>query len=243
MSLSDGQGKRQGRIVVGLGGNGLSQETLERMQGTSRGWSAHTEEEYMRRVQEKAADRAREIVADAMREAQEIRERAFHEGLNEAAAQCQAQLDAAVDQSAITLAQAMSAVQEGSDAIWQRHRQDIVTLVRLAVERLLAVELDSRREEVLAALLDQALDAIDTHKGLVIRIRPEDEEIMQALLERAKAAHPDLERWGLRVDPALAQGGMVLESEEGMVDNSVSGRFAAVAPVFDQLGIVNGDNR
>lgn len=237
-------GRSGGRVIVGVGGKGFSEDELNRLRGgeESHGWSLTTEEEYMRRVQEKATAKAQDILAQAMREAQQIREKAAQEAMDEAAANCQAQLDAAVQQTSETLARAMETVDRDSRKIWQHYREDIVSLVRIAVERLLAVELDQRREEVMASLLDQALDAIDTHDGLVFRIRPEDEEIMQALLDRARSAHPTLERWGIKLDESLEPGGMVLESEEGMVDNSIGSRWASVEPIFAQLGIDNGES-
>lgn len=248
MSLSsgrgDGSGHRGGRVIIGMHGNGLSEDALNKLRGADspHHWSPKTEEEYMRRVQEKARAKAQEILAEAMQEAEAIRARAAEEGMAVAAQSAQTQLDDALGQISATLAGAMDSIQQGRDEIWQRHRDDIVALVRLAVQRLLAVELDERREEVMASLLEQALGAIDTHRNLVFRIRPEDEEIMQALLEQAKTSHPSLERWGLKVDASLEAGGMVLESEEGMVDNSLGGRMSAVEPIFDQLGIAGGES-
>jgi flagellar assembly protein FliH len=70
-----------------------------------------------------------------------------------------------------------------------------------------------------------------------VRVHPEDEETMRELLETGKERHPGLERWTVRTDPSMQPGGLVLESDQGMVDNSLGGRREMVAHVLDQLAL------
>lgn len=244
MSLSSSTEKkaRGGRIIVGINGNGLSEDDLEKLRGaTETGWTPGMEREYLERVQHKATKHAKTLVTKAMHEAESIRGKAYEEGVQQGLNDCQAQLDAAVDQSAETLARALQSVEEGKKQLFEQQRKDLAQLVRLVIDKMLTVELDAQREQVMDGLLEQALDAIDSTRRLVVRIRPEDEEMMTALMERARENHPDLERWSLKLDQTLEAGGMVLESQEGVADNSIAGRLSIIEPLLDQLDAGRGD--
>lgn len=240
MSLSKSEATRNsGRVIVGIGARGPSEMSLGEMQGQRdlTKWTDKTEEEYMTRVRDRAQDAAKQIISAAMAKAAELREQGMAEGLAAATEEAQAHLDALAEQHAQTLAEALAALDEGARVLWNQHREDIVVLVRLAVKKIVHLEMDARREEMLGSVLDQALDAIDSQRVLTLKVNPADEELVGALMERAKAMHPGLDRWSVRPDPNLQPGGMMLESGQGMVDNTTESRWQAVEAVLDQLGI------
>ena len=239
MSLSKNETapRRPPRVIMGVNSLGPTESTLAELQGQRdlTRWTSKTEEEYMTRVRDRATGAAKEIISKAMNDAVAIRENAMTEGFQAAAEEAQTQLDAAVQGHAQTLAQTMAAVEQGTAALWDEHRADISALVRLTVERILGVELNQRREEVLASILDQALEAVDSQRQLCVRVCPQDEDMVSDLMARAKDQHPSLDRWCVRADDKLGPGGMVLESTQGMVDNSMESRTKAVMEVLDQM--------
>lgn len=245
MSLSNqSNSKSTGRVIMGMTG-GKGEMTVGELQGQNdpTRWRPKDDEDYMERVRERATAAAKEIIAKAMDEAAQIREQAKQEGYQEGMAEAQQQAEAAVQQYASTMAGAMAAVDSGARQIFDGHRTDMVELVRMAVQKTVGVEVEEKRTEVLEALLDQALDTIDSLTRLTIRTNPDEKEIVDSLMEMAKENHPHLERWSVRPDPNLQPGSMIVESDEGMVDNSVAARWASVEPVFDQLRLdpnVNG---
>lgn len=239
MSLSNSNATRNsGRVIVG-GPHGPSETTLGEIQGQRdlTKWTSKTDEEYMRRVRDRATDAAKQIISQAMAQAAELREQGKAEGLQDATNQAQDYLDALAAQHAQTLAVAMAAVEQGGRQLWDENRQDIVTLVRLVVRKAINLEMDARREEILGSVMDQALDAIDSYRELCLKVNPQDEELVGQLMERAKALHPGLDRWCVRPDEKIQPGGMILESAQGMVDNSMEARWRAVEQVLEQLGL------
>lgn len=240
MSLSNGQGapSRPPRVIMGMGSNGPDETTVAELQGQRdlTRWTEKTEEEYMTRVRDRATGAAKQIIAKAMAEAEAIRQNAMNEGYEAAAQEAQAQLDTAVTSYADSLAAAMAAIEQGQATLRAEQGADVTALVRLAVERVLNIELEERRSDILASVLDQALEAIDSQRQLCVRVHPQDEETICGLMDFAKQRHPGLDKWCVRADESLAPGGMVLESVQGMVDNSMEGRLAAVMEVLDHLG-------
>lgn len=244
MSLSSGDSSttRRPRVIVGMGAHGPSESTVAELQGQRdlTSWTHKTEEEYMERVRERATKAAKEIIAKAMADAAQLREQAMAEGYQTAAEEAQRQLDEAVGGYSDALARTMEAVDQGQAALRTKHGADVTQLVRLAVERVIGIELDERRADVLASVLDQALEAIDSQRQLCIRVSPQDEEAVCGLMDHAKHRHPGLDKWCVRADEGLAPGGVVLESVQGMVDNTMEGRMAAVMQVLDRLGPRDG---
>jgi flagellar assembly protein FliH len=41
----------------------------------------------------------------------------------------------------------------------------------------------------------------------------------------------------VRADPKITPGGLVLETDQGMADNTLEGRWKAIEPILDQLAL------
>ena len=231
--------KVTGRVIVGLGSRGPGEMRIEDMD-TRRGpntWSLKTEEEYFRRVRDKAAVMAQEVVESAHAEVEARKVSAREQGLAEGRAQAEQEKEQFLSAQAKALAQSLGGMCSGCEDIWNEHRQELVTLVRLTVEKLLNIELTERRVEILGRLLTQAVEAIDSTRGLTVVVSPADKDLVDELLARAKADNPRLAQFTVRIEPAMAPGGLRLESEQGLVDNTLEGRWKVIEPILDQLAI------
>lgn len=233
-----------GRVFLGAG---MSRDSLVAVEdiagiGSAKRWSKEVEQEVMQRVQEKAAAKAKEIVSNATVEAKRIREGAYQEGLEQGLAEAQQQLEQAHIEMSESLAGALEAINSGRESIWKTHRQDLVALVRLAVERICNLELDQNRREVLSGFLDQAVESLDELSGLNITVHPDDRETIEQLLAASSQRHPKLSAWRVKDDPKMQPGGLLVESDHGMVDNTLEGRLAIVKPILDSLSLEPEDS-
>lgn len=227
---------RAPRVIVGATGTSLDETTLESLSGSSvRAWDPNMEAEYWRRVRDKAQAMAQEIVAKAKVEAEALRQQALQEGYHEGVRLAEEKYETIIADMSHGFAAALDHLDSHTDAVWRERRQDIVTLARLAVEKTLAVEMSGRREEILGALLDECLERVENLRQLVIRVHPEDQELMEELLKRAKSVHPSLERWRLKGNPDAARFSLLVETEQGVADGSVATRFQAVESILAQL--------
>ena len=224
-----------GKVLMNLTGPGPSETTIQDLEGKKRlVWDDAVSEEYMERIREKARDAARQILSDAMREAGDIRETARREGYAEGMAQADQDNRETLSNMSEHLGQALAAIQHHGKAILREQRLDIATLVRVAVEKTLHVEFEPRRGEVVAELLEEALERIDSRRGLLIRVTPRDFPMVEKLMNLARENRPDLAQWRLKAD-LPEPGGVVVESDDGMADNGLPTRWQAVESVFDRL--------
>lgn len=224
------------RVVMGIGMAGPSEMTVNQIEGNKvQVLDEQTELAFWARVRAKAQAKAREILNQAMAEGEVLREQARQEGLAQGLADARQTCQLELEGMGAALAGMLSGLEGERTALWARHRQEFAALLKLSVEKTLHTELSERRQEVLGNLLDQAIELLDTRAGFTALVNPGDEPAMAQLLEAAKKAHPALGGWRIKADPAVAPGGVRLESEAGVVDNSLDSRFEQISDLLDRV--------
>ncbi|WP_320176333.1 FliH/SctL family protein [Maridesulfovibrio sp.] len=239
MSLSKAEDNKfyTGRVIMGLDSNNKTQEmTIQEMEGKKKPtWNEDTDREYYERVKAKAQNMAKEIIAKAMAEAEQIRVTAQAEGY--AAGQQQAAQEA--EQHLIgfsqNVAQTLQGIQAQAHNAMMAQSADAISLIFMVIEKTLSVEMETRRQEILASLLDDALNRIDSMTQLVIKVSPADSEIIGSLLEQARTEFPDLAKWRIKADPAIDNGGVIVEAADAMIENTITSRWEGVQEILGQL--------
>jgi flagellar assembly protein FliH len=233
-----------GRIIAS-GFSGPEEKTFGQLSGSG---SAHAaviellESEYMERVRARATAMAKDMLTSAQAEAALLKEQARQEGLAEGRAQAQSQTEQRLGAMATQLSGLLDAIGRERVALWEASRRDYLAVLKLALEKTLNIEIDTRREEILGSLINQALDRIDSQTMLAVTVNPEDEAMATDLLERAKAANTGLAQFKIKTSPGLNPGSVVMESQGGRVDNSLESRFAGVMEVIAQFeNVANGE--
>lgn len=235
-------GKITGRVIVGMDSPGPDEMSVQDIEGKKKlVWDDSVDSEYMARVRSKAQAMAKDILAKAMHEAEELKQNARQEGYDEGIAQAQTELDQHVTGISQTLEGLLTSVSAQGAEVWNSRRQDIVTLIRMAVSKVLHAELNERREEVLGNLLDQAIERIESQRTLTLRVSPQDRELMDALLPQIQERNPAVKQWKLKTDPAIEMGGAIIETNEGKVDNTVDARWDTVEPIFEEMTVLSMD--
>ncbi len=178
---------------------------------------------------------AKDIIAKAMTEAETIKNNAQAEGYSEGQALAASEAEKHMIGFSQNLGQTLNSIQEQSRNVMLAQSADAISLVFMVIEKTLAVEMESRRREILGSLLEEALSRIDSLTNLVIKISPADSEIIGPLLEQAKSEFPDLAKWRIKTDSAIDNGGVIVEAEDAMIDNTVTSRWEGVQEILGQL--------
>lgn len=247
MSSSDsGKPERWGTIFMGP--SPFAETTLTGMEGANPRplWDESTEEEYMARVRAKAEARAREVLdkaaevlAQARAEAEVLRAAAHEQGRNDGYAEGMAQAQHELDEFRAAMGESVSAVlsaiQGQCSSIFAAWRGDLVDLMRTAVERSVGLVVDAERAAVLETLFVKSVQALEQRRTLTIRVNPEDEPAVADIIAATKDRFPGLEAWSVRGDAGIGPGGMVVESRDGMVDNTIETRRRIIEEVLAGL--------
>ena len=259
MSLSKDISKSRGRIIIGLGSEPLSEETLKQTEQPV--LNPELEAQFWQRVRLRAEQKAREIIARAMEEAEGIKARAQEEGFKEGYAkglkegqakgysegltngraeaqkECENEFEALKQEFSTQFGTLMRNIEEKKENFLQEYKEELVLLTKASVEKILHITLDENKEQILNNLFHQAMEQLEDKKKLCIRAHPDDIEIMQEMLEKARAEYPQLDKWQLKPDPAIEQGGVILENENSIINNTIDVRYAEVKKIVDQLDV------
>ena len=246
MSLSNVKNEDKfytGRVIMGIDSESKAQEmTIQEIEGKKKpNWDEDTNQEYFARVKDKAQLMAKKIISKAMADAEQLKIKAQEEGYAEGLSKAAIEAEQHITESTRSLGQTLSGIQENSHKILLAQSTDAVSLILMVIEKTLAVEMGERRQEILEALLNEALSLIHSQTGLVVKVSPAVQEIISPLLEQAQKEYPSLANWRIKNDPTMENGGVILETEDEMVDNTVTSRWEGVQEILAQLSPGSGD--
>ncbi len=240
MSSSDtgspGSSGAWGNIYMGV--NTLSLSSLEGED--RRAWNEADEAVYLERVREKATAMATELLAAAQKEAEALRQAAREEGYAAGMAEAEAELEEFRGAMADSVSGVLNAIEGQCSAIFDRWRGDLTSLLRLAVEKGVGFALSEDRAALLEALYTQSVAALENRRNLVIRVSPEDEPVIADIIAVTQAKYPDLKAWNVKADPSVSPGGLLVESEDSLVDNRSEYRAALVDDILKKLTLPQG---
>ena len=131
----------------------------------------------------------------------------------------------------------LNALQAQSSAIADAWREELILLVRLAVEKVTGLVLSEERNALLEALFTQAVASLENRRSLVVHVNPEDEPAIADIIALTANKYPELKSWSVRPDDAIAPGGLKVESDDSLVDNRLEMRAALVNEILDRLNL------
>jgi flagellar assembly protein FliH len=171
------------------------------------------------------------IVADARREAAQIKARAQSEGQQAALQAVEAELRKRIDQQLSSIMAAMQqAVQEIAQArqAWQQHwEQRAVELAAAIAHRIIRRNLN-RSPEITLDWVREALELAAGSGEVVLRLNPQDHK---SLGDRAERIAKEMSRLGtvrIVADPAISAGGCRVETQFGSIDQQVEAQLARI---------------
>ncbi len=225
-----------GKVILGMASPGQDEMTIQELEGKRQLlWDDATDKEYLARVKEKAKEKAKEIVMMAELEAEAIRASAQQEGYQDGLAQAQSAVDAHTQAMSSDVENLMSQIGACGDMIYNERRQDIMALIKMAVEKTLHIEMRENRITALEALMTEALERMESQRQLSITCAPDDVADLEAFVTTIQERNPHLQYWSVKGDPAIQDGGVVVESADGKVDNTIASRWQGVEPILNML--------
>jgi len=218
-----------GRLIYGLQ---LGDFGYMNRPATSK-WNDETESRYMEQVRERAQQMARDILAQALAEAERIKVQARSEGLAAGREEAMSKAKAETKRAADFLKTLQQALQDEKARVYEEHKQTLFQILRLAFEKTLGVMLREEREQALHALFDEAVTQLQAATSITVHVSPADLELARALVAQTRESRPDLPELRVNPNPELDRGGVRIESGDGLVDNSISSRFEQVMAILD----------
>ncbi len=142
---------------------------------------------------------------------------------------------AAVDELAATLAVARDIAQSAADAGEQLVRQSRSELGRLALaiaEKIIGHEL-TVNPSTMGDIVTAVIEAACVREACLIRVNPEDHEILRSHWSQLTAGQQPDRSWDLVPDRRIARGGCVIEVNGGSIDARLETRLRQAELAFE----------
>lgn len=159
-----------------------------------------------------AEARAEHLIEEARSQVQTIRDHAYQEGREEAAAE--------FTQKTIELMQAYEGYKNQLEP-------DYVTLVRVCVEKILGQELKLNPDAVVGIVRNTLRDATQ-QREINVRVHPADVDILRKNQRRLLDMLARAGSIEIREDQTVRRGGCIVVTEQGTIDASLDRQLAAI---------------
>ena len=225
---------KRGKIVSSSSSDGLDEADLYQADSGLQ-WDKETEDTYLERVRERASESAKEIILQARKEAEEIKQNAYEEGLAAGQKEIEEQSARIKQDFQDKFNSFLDQLQKEKEKHWNAHKAEIVQLIKLAVEKIVKREIQESRLEIISALLEESLQLLDNRRGVSVYVNNEDLDLLQEAIEQARNKFANLENWQVEESSNIAPGGILLENSESKVENSVTQRWESVLDILNRI--------
>jgi flagellar assembly protein FliH len=175
-------------------------------------------------------------LAEALAQAQEIREQARAEGFEQGRAAGQEQRRAEVETAARSLTEALHGVQALSQEVSDAVERDAIELALALAGKVILATLQIR-PELVVEVVQGALRRVSGQRTIAILVNPVDLETVRAALGDLQAQSVSVEQWDLQPDQRVQPGGAIVRTAEGEVDARVQTQLERAAEVvLSELG-------
>jgi flagellar assembly protein FliH len=175
-------------------------------------------------------------LAEALAQAEEIREQARAEGFEQGRAAGHEQGRAEVQTAAQSLTEALQGVQSLSQEVSDAVERDAIELALALAGKVILATLQIR-PELVVEVVQGALRRVSGQRTIAILVNPVDLETVRSALGDLQAQSVAVEQWDLQSDQRVQPGGAIVRTAEGEVDARVQTQLERAAEVvLSELG-------
>lgn len=193
-----------------------------------RGFSQQEEEDFQRRLQGALQERYDEVSQKAYQEGLELGK---VEGEKLAIAQSKERIDKNLDDIALIL----ESIQKQKDELLAKHKEDIYMMVKNISKWVALKEIKDDESSYLEKLLIKLISQINTKNSLNIKVSKDTYEQMESIVSVVEKRLGQLPNLRYEVSPEIESRGIVLESENGVIDASLEAQFANIDSIFKEV--------
>lgn len=211
----------------------------EAIRNTAREWVDKTrlETEAMRAQ----ADQIKREAESLRIQAEKMRENGHEEGYRLGVEQALMELDEHRTALEDATSSVLKTIGDQRFALFEAWREDLAALTRDAVETMTGLVLSEDRQALLRSLLETSFQQLESRRRVIVRSNPVDSDAVNEVIGAVRGRFPDLQSWEVIPDSGIAEGGLVLESDSGVVDNRMELRREAVEKVLRYLVLPPGE--
>lgn len=192
-----------------------------------RGLKDQEEQEYQSAVEKEVARRIAEIQEEAF-------QAGFNEGVNQGREEIFNEMRSVVDQKLDNFSQMVTEVLKTQDEILSAQKKEIYMLLRNLSKWIILRELKEDGKYV-ERLLEKLLLEIQARSNLLIQVNASDFSSMPEILNHIQSRLGELKNVRVEVDSAIETKGMIVESDNGIINATMEEQFKSLDKLFEDL--------
>lgn len=196
-----------------------------------RGFSKVENDEKEKRIAEEVERRVAEIEKDAV-------ERGFEEGVRKGQEEIYKQLKDSTEEKMSSFTAMLAEVLAQKAEIIETQKKDMFSIIKDLTKWIILRELKDDGEYI-HRLLEKLVLEIQTKDNLLIKVNKQSFEMMPEVLEFVQAKLGHLKNVRVEIDYDLEQKGIILESENGIINADLEVQFHSLAELFTSVGVEN----
>lgn len=193
--------------------------------------------EYRGLSRQEQNDLEQKIQLEVRRRLDEAYEQAYREGLEqgkeEGREQAQAEFSQIVAEKVEEFGRVVSQVQLQSDKIIEKHRVEIYEFVKRFTKWIVLKEIDEK--VYLQTLLEKLILELNARKNLIVKVGQQNFSQMPEVIQAVEGKLGQLTNIRVEIVPEIHHPGIILESENGLIDGSLEGVFQNIDKIFEQV--------
>lgn len=183
------------------------------------------------------ADLEQKIQAEVTRRLETAYQEAYTEGLEkgreEGKEAAMTEYHAAMGQKVEDFGQVIAQVQGQTDKVLEKNRLEIYDFVKRFTKWIILKEINEK--VYLETLLEKLILEMNARKNLIIKIGKANFAQMPEIIQTVEARLGQLSNVRIEIVPEINHPGIILESENGLIDGSMEGVFENIDKIFVQV--------
>ena len=156
-------------------------------------------------------------------------QKGIEEGKTEAFSKYQTELDAKIEE----FSGIIEVVKLNSEKILQKNKQEIVEFVKRFAKWIVLKEINEK--VYLESLLEKLILELNARKNLIIKVGRNNFSQMSEVIQTVEGRLGQLSNVRVEIVPEINHPGIILESENGLIDGSIEGIFQNIDKIFEQV--------
>lgn len=191
-----------------------------------RGLSRQEQNDLEQKIQQEVKRRLEASYQDAYKEGLE---RGREEGKEAAIAEFHEVLGQRVEEFTQVIAQ----VQDQSQGILEKNREEVYEFIKRFTKWILMKEINEK--VYLEGLLEKLILELNARKNLIIKVGKANFAQMPEIIQAVESRLGQLSNIRVEIVPEINHPGIILESENGLIDGSLEGVFQNIDKIFEQV--------
>lgn len=182
-------------------------------------------------------DLEQKIQAEVKRRLDAAYEDAYKEGLEKGKAEGKEiaiqELHQAMGQKVEDFGQVIAQVQGQSDKIMERNKSEVYEFIKRFTKWIVLKEINEK--VYLETLLEKLILELNARKNLIVKVGKANFAQMPEVIQTVEARLGQLSNVRIEIVPEISYPGIILETENGLIDGSMEGVFQNIDKIFAQV--------